>query len=65
MIVGPESPYFLACARIFRSHAALATSPLVANAANLLMLNSIRDAFFSYVNTAAIMPLKDLSRRLT
>jgi hypothetical protein len=48
MIVGPESPYFLACARIFRSHAALATSPLVANAANLLMLNSIRDAFFSF-----------------
>jgi transposase len=35
------------CARIFRSHAALTTSPLVANAANLLMLNSIRDAFFS------------------
>ena len=44
MIVGPVSPYFLACARIFRSHAALATSPLVANAANLLMLNSIRNS---------------------
>ena len=47
MIVGPESPYFLACARIFRSHAALATSPLIADAASLLMANSIRDAFFT------------------
>ena len=47
MIIGPVSPNFWACARIFRSHAALATSPLVADAASLLMVNSIRDAFLT------------------
>jgi hypothetical protein len=48
MIVGLVSPFFSACARIFSSIAALATSPLVADAASLLMVNSIRDAFFTW-----------------
>lgn len=46
--VGLVSPFFSACARIFNSIAALPTSPLVADAASLLMVNSIRDAFFTW-----------------
>jgi hypothetical protein len=46
MIVGPASRYFSAWARNFNSQAALPMSPLAADAASRLTLNSRRDAFF-------------------
>src|SRR5271163_3228145 len=47
MIVGPASRYFPACPRNFNSQAALPMSPLAADAASRLTLNSRRDAFFT------------------
>jgi hypothetical protein len=47
MIVGPASRYFSAWARNFNSQAALPMSPLAADAASRLTLNSRRDAFFT------------------
>ena len=48
MIVGPASRYFSAWARNFNSQAALPMSPLAADAASRLTLNSRRDAFFTF-----------------
>src|ERR1700730_15592190 len=46
-IVGPAPRYFSAWARNFNSQAALPMSPLAADAASRLALNSRRDAFFT------------------
>src|ERR1019366_1019140 len=63
MIVGPVSRYFSACARIFNNDVALSTSPLTADAASLLMLYSMRDAFFSLPRSRnSVLAFRTLSR---